>query len=204
MALTLSPAASQPEYFGDRPKAGASLFFVASALMCVVFLVGAYTVIAPEEKDQPCDGECEDCEEDRNCKAWVRGVEKKHDVVAICPPTKGSAKTDATFSCLADGWWMLVTSLIGGVWLVAAYCIVRMGGRGADGARDVRLRDCCSIQLRQFLAHVAHGDGDALRRPPLCAIVHFAPNRSCNLHIFAFDCSVGLTCDSPCVPVSGV
>ena len=114
----------------------ASLFFVASALMCVLFLVVAYTVIAPEERDQPCDGECEDCVEDRNCKAWVRGVEKKHDIVAICPPTKGSAKTDATFSCLADGWWMLVTSLIGGVWLVAAYCIVRKAGRGADGARD--------------------------------------------------------------------
>ena len=114
----------------------ASLFFVASALMCVVFLVVAYTVIKPEERDQPCDGECEDCVEDRNCKAWVRGVEKKHDIVAICPPTKGSAKTDATFSCLADGWWMLVTSLIGGVWLVAAYCIVRKAGRGADGARD--------------------------------------------------------------------
>ena len=57
-------------------------------------------------------------------------------MVAICPPTKGSAKTNATFSCLADGWWMLVTSLIGGVWLVAAYCIVRKAGRGADGARD--------------------------------------------------------------------
>ena len=103
--------------------------------MCVVFLIVAYTVIQPEERDQPCDGECEDCVEDRNCKAWVRGVEKKHDIVAICPPTKGSAKTDATFSCLADGWWMLVTSLIGGVWLVAAYCIVRKA-RAVDGARD--------------------------------------------------------------------
>ena len=111
----------------------AGFFFAASAFFCVFFLCVAYLVIEPEERDQPCNGKCEDCAEDRNCKRWVRDVEKKHDIVSICPPTKGSADTDATFSCLADGWWMLVTSLIGFVWLVAAFCIVRKASRRGDG-----------------------------------------------------------------------
>ena len=117
-----------------RRGAVAVVFFAASAACCVIFLCIAYVVIEPEKSDMPCDGECEDCEEDNNCKRWVRGVEEDHSVVAICPPTRRGANTDATFSCLADGYWMLMTSLIGLVWVGAAYCIVRKARTAAAGA----------------------------------------------------------------------
>lgn len=116
-----------------RKGAVAVAFFCASAACMVVFLVVAYAVIEPEKSKQPCDGECEGCEEDRNCKRWVADVEDDHPVVAICPPTKGSADTDATFSCLADGYWMMVTSVMGLIWVGASYYVVRTArARAAD------------------------------------------------------------------------
>lgn len=115
-----------------RKGAVALVFFGASAACVVVFLAVAYAVIEPERGDMPCDGECEDCAEDRNCKRWVRAVERDHPVVAICPPARGSAKTDATFSCLADGYWMLVTSFVGLVWVAASYCVVRRARAAAE------------------------------------------------------------------------
>ena len=108
-----------------RKGAVALAFFCTSAACMVVFLVVAYAVIEPEKSDMPCDGKCEDCEEDRNCKDWVKAVEDDHPIVAICPPTLGSADTDATFSCLADGYWMMVTSLMGLIWVAASFYVVR-------------------------------------------------------------------------------
>ena len=85
-------------------------FFLVSAACCVLFLCVAYVVINPEKGDMPGDGECEDCvrggvpsgasarvegrsnypqEEDRNCKRWVKAVEDKHAITAICPHSAG-------------------------------------------------------------------------------------------------------------------
>ena len=46
-------------------------------------------------------------------------MEKEHPITNICPPTKASADTDATFSCKADGFWMIVTAVITMGWLCA-------------------------------------------------------------------------------------
>ena len=70
----------------------------------------------------------------------ARDVEKDHPVTAICPPTKGSADTDATFSCLADGYWMMVTSFMGLLWVGAAYCVLRRSRRAEeDGGGSTEL-----------------------------------------------------------------
>ena len=44
-----------------------------------------------------------------DCAAWTAMVEDKHSSVMLCPPAKASYEGDVTFSCLADGFWMLVT-----------------------------------------------------------------------------------------------
>ena len=48
-------------------------------------------------------------------------MEKEHPITNICPPTKESADTDATFSCKADGFWMIVTAVITMGWLWAMF-----------------------------------------------------------------------------------
>ena len=85
----------------------------------ILFLIVAFAVIDPEKRNIPCDGECEDCIEDQNCSQWIASVEKKHPITNICPPTKASADTDATFSCKADGLWMIVTFVVTMGWLCA-------------------------------------------------------------------------------------
>lgn len=37
----------------------------------------------------------------------------------MCPPPKDEYSGDATFSCAADGYWMVCTCFIAALWLVA-------------------------------------------------------------------------------------
>ena len=99
--------------------AGTSLF--VTVFFTIMFLAVAYGVIAQYRDDMPCDGECEDCSEDPNCSNWIADVEKRHPVTNVCPPARASADTDVTFSCTADGFWMLVTSVVNIIWSYAVY-----------------------------------------------------------------------------------
>ena len=56
-------------------------------------------------------------------------VEEKHSATSICPPAHKDYVGDVTFSCLADGFWMLVTSLVGLIWLAATVVILRASKR---------------------------------------------------------------------------
>ena len=103
----------------------AAAFLFTSAFLTVFFLATFYAVIAPaaggtsagNRSKMPCDGECEGCIEDPDCHEWSEALLRKHPVVGICPPPRRSADTDVTFSCSADGYWMLVTTFIAAVWL---------------------------------------------------------------------------------------
>jgi len=107
-------------------KGWSGVYLYPRSLACtIMFLVVAYTQIKPQKESMPCGGKCEGCVADPDCQQWVRKVEAKHPATAVCPPAISSADTDATFSCLADGYWMLVTSVISLVWLTAAGCILR-------------------------------------------------------------------------------
>lgn len=97
-------------------------------------MVIAYGTIKPEQEDMPCDGECEGCIEDPDCSNWVALMEDDHPSVNICPPAKKSADTDVTFSCLADAYWMLCTTIIAGIWTGAAFAIFRRSPKTAEAS----------------------------------------------------------------------
>jgi len=67
----------------------------------------------------PCNGRCEGCETDPDCKEWTSYMMEHEWLTNMCPPPKDSYVGDATFSCAADGYWMLCTCLIGALWLVS-------------------------------------------------------------------------------------
>ena len=94
---------------------------IITVALTILFLVVAFTVIDPEKHNIPCDGACEGCAEEPNCSQWIADVEKEYPITNICPPTKASADTDATFSCKADGFWMIVTAVITMGWLWAMF-----------------------------------------------------------------------------------
>lgn len=128
-----APPPPPPKHLGARAaelKLGiAALFSVTSVALTVAFLAIAYGPIASEKESMPCDGKCEGCAIDPDCAAWVAAVEAKHSSTAICPPATASYVGDVTFSCLADGFWMLVTSLVGFIWLGATVTILRAAKR---------------------------------------------------------------------------
>ena len=114
----------------------ASAFTLCSVVFTITFLAIAYGIIKPEQDDMPCDGECEDCAEDPDCRAWVRDVEKEHPEVDICPAAKRSYEGDVTFSCLADGYWMMCTSIIGALWMGSCWFIIRLARQNTNGRLD--------------------------------------------------------------------
>jgi hypothetical protein len=59
----------------------------------------------------------------------------------ICPPPKDEYKGDATFSCAADGWWMVCTNFIATLWLVAVVYTARRC------ALALVLHCCCSLLM---------------------------------------------------------
>lgn len=103
----------------------ASLFTVVSVVFCIVFLAVAYGPIRSEEHHKPCDGICEGCAEDPNCTNWTDLVMELHPASKICPPAHESADTNVTFSCKADGFWMIATSVVSFVWLIVCLQISR-------------------------------------------------------------------------------
>jgi len=103
----------------------ASFFTVVSIVFCIVFLVVAYGPIKSEEHHKPCGGVCEGCLEDPNCTNWTERVMKTHPSAKICPPARESANTNVTFSCTADGFWMIATSIVAALWLIVCLQISR-------------------------------------------------------------------------------
>jgi hypothetical protein len=125
----------------------AAFFTFTAVIFAATFLVIAYAVVVPERDSMPCDGKCEDCEEDQDCRAWVKEMEEDHPETAICPPAKRSAETDVTFSCLADGYWMICTSIVGAIWMVATRYIIK-------------LAEANESQQRSLVRAGGDGDGD--------------------------------------------
>ena len=81
-------------------------------------------VTLDNDAKMPANGNPLNCTMDPDCHQWTTDMQEHHPVLSICPPARREAKTNVTFSCLADGWWMLVTSCIGLSWVYAAYRIV--------------------------------------------------------------------------------
>ena len=65
------------------------------------------------------------CVEDPDCKAWTAFMMEQESMTKICPPPKDSYEGDATFSCAADGYWMVCTCFIAAMWLVAVLYTAR-------------------------------------------------------------------------------
>lgn len=114
-----------------------AIFTVTTAALALLFLVVGYAFIEPDKIYQPCNGTCGNCSVDPFCTNWVRSVQMKHKITILCSPaffnttqSNTTSGTDATFSCLADGFWMIVTFFIGIIWFVAACCILRNASKG--------------------------------------------------------------------------
>ena len=92
-------------------------------LLC--FAVNA-TAIAPAKAldSYPCGGSCGGCTVDPHCRTWAANLTATQPIVNICPPARGhlSDDSDATFSCVADGAWMLLTAVLTLLW---AGCLQR-------------------------------------------------------------------------------
>ena len=57
-------------------RCGVAVAFVFVTLVfTVLFFVISYALIQPEKSSMPCDGECEGCDSDPNCEAWIQDVE---------------------------------------------------------------------------------------------------------------------------------
>lgn len=123
-----------------RIKGWAAMFFVFVCLLwTALFLAAEYAFVVPAEKaGMPCGCEtwttrgnntnqcCHQCSTDVLCLAWSANLKATSPLVNICGPgtklgDEGGAK-NATFSCAADGYWMLVTSFFALFWLLVVKC----------------------------------------------------------------------------------
>ena len=132
----------------------AAFFSLASMSLSATFLAVAYAVIEPllESEAMPCGGQCDqECQQDPFCNSWALEVQQMHPAAKICPPpSNGSANQQ--FSCLADGYWMMVTSFISLVWLAACIVILRTANassRQAGRSDCPDDNDCFSTTARQ-------------------------------------------------------
>lgn len=117
---TCSKSEPAPAAARTKVTVAAVLSFI-TVVFTTVFLCIGYAFIEPEEKLQPCGGKCGNCSIDPYCSSWVAAVEEKHRSTVICHPplfrlNNSSTGSDATFSCLADGYWMMVTSAACIIW----------------------------------------------------------------------------------------
>eukprot|EP01052_Picozoa_sp_SAG31_P029649 SAG31_NODE_2963_length_4844_cov_7.134457_3_plen_181_part_00 len=81
----------------------------------------------------PCNGFCEDCPEDPDCSDWMGFMSEHVGMLSICSPINKDAETDTTFSCLADGMWMRVSSFIALLWLISVLFTARRARLAAKG-----------------------------------------------------------------------
>jgi nitrate reductase NapE component len=108
-----------------RPCRTPNILAIVSMLVSfawgVMCLVVNSTAIAPAKalESYPCNGECGGCTADPFCHAWAANLTATSPMVNICPPARGHVSDDsnATFSCLADGAWMLLTAVLTLFWL---------------------------------------------------------------------------------------
>ena len=118
----------------------AGLCTLLCLVFTLVFLLAEYTVIAPAEKlGMPCacetwvgrnngtDACCKQCTTDPNCVAWSTALVQSNSLAGVCSPSITAAEPQSSpmnsgFSCLADGFWMLVTFFFAGFWLLIVLC----------------------------------------------------------------------------------
>ena len=84
---------------------------------------------------EPCNGRCTDeCAKDPHCEAWATKMVAAFPALSMCPlpdpkalcsgedtvgADDGYCATHATFSCSADGGWLIITSIICLAWAIA-------------------------------------------------------------------------------------
>ena len=104
----------------------------------VLFLAVEYTIVAPAEKaGMPCDCQlytrrgnntdvcCHACAEDPLCLGWSSALAASSPLLSICPTgakTLADTTKNTAFSCLADGFWMLVTTVFALAWFAIVRC----------------------------------------------------------------------------------
>ena len=113
---------------------------VLTALFTALFLAAEYAIVSPAvDAGMPCACEtwtargnnsnqcCHACADDPLCLDFSDAVLANNGLAALCPPgTKRGDPIDtpknAGFSCAADGFWMLVTTLFCvGWWIVIRF-----------------------------------------------------------------------------------
>lgn len=118
-----------------------ALFCVLICLVfTVLFLIAEYTVVAPAvAAGMPCGCHtgrtrtnntnvcCHHCYKDPLCLKWSDSVLASGGLAAICPPGAKAGDPMSTpkntgFSCAADGFWMLVTTIFCLAWFIILKC----------------------------------------------------------------------------------
>lgn len=112
-------AASKQRSATCRFDVMALLSVIVTAAWGTLNIVTNVVAIAPARALMPCDGECGTCSIDPHCRAWSEAVLANSSLAAICPPARGERGKDsnATFSCVADAAWMLLTCVFTLFWL---------------------------------------------------------------------------------------
>ena len=112
---------TQPDYPVAK-IAAVSLILLLAIVATIVLLHTYYSYIEPCDarynkdgsnstdgcpdnlKPAPCNGRCEGCVDDPDCKAWTEFLMAQEGMTKICPPPNDHYEGDATFSCAADGY----------------------------------------------------------------------------------------------------
>ena len=118
---------TQPDYPVAK-IAAVSLILLLAIVATIVLLNTYYSYIEPCDarynKDgsnatddcpanlraAPCNGLCEGCVDDPDCKAWTEFLMAQEGMTNICPPPNDDYEGNATFSCAADGYCESLTT----------------------------------------------------------------------------------------------
>ena len=118
----------------------AAFFTVLCLVWTILFLAAEYGSVNPaEQAGMPCGCElwkarnngtdhcCHLCDADPLCLNWAAALKQSSPLVGICSPSTSAAdlpttEKNATFSCAADGFWMLVTTFFALFWFVIVRC----------------------------------------------------------------------------------
>lgn len=141
--LRLLPSDEDPaaaEVSGDKfllvKKICAAAFTLIAFIWAVLDIIVYAVALKPAYDSKPCSGACGNCTVDPNCRTWADSVVENHSMAAICPTVSDGSDTDATFSCFADGMWLMCTGLIGLLWFLfltfQCSCLARTQGTTAS------------------------------------------------------------------------
>lgn len=113
-----------------------ALVSVVWAILCFATQAQISRIAGANRELMPCGGECSSCTTDPHCTRWSAYVLLAVPLSNICPPAVHSpgSTSDVTFSCAADGGWMVVTAAFCVFWMLA---LLRPGFRPGKGNGNV-------------------------------------------------------------------